>query len=293
MRYPKSIYKTLSIIHEQKPDVLFVQNPSMILATLACLCKFFWKYYLVVDRHTTFLLNKEYKNTPRLIIFKIFNRLTIRFADMTIVTNGFLADIVKNLKGNPFILPDMIPDLKGSKIKGLKGKRNILLISSFSIDEPIQEVLSAMALLKNDDVYLYITGNYNKLDAEMLHSAPQNVIFTGFLDEHEFINMLFTVDAIMVLTTADSCMLCGCYEAVSAGKPLITSDKEVLRSYFTEAVFVDNTAMGIQNGILKTVGEIDYYEKQIHDLKKRLVNQWEKRYLMLENQIIAHQKSKK
>ena len=32
-------------------------------------------------------------------------------------------------------------------------------------------------------------------------------------------------------------MLCGCYEAVAA-ESLITSDKQVLRDYFNEAVFV-------------------------------------------------------
>ena len=36
MRYPISIFKTLLIIFKTKSDVLFVQNPTMILATVAC-----------------------------------------------------------------------------------------------------------------------------------------------------------------------------------------------------------------------------------------------------------------
>ena len=61
--------------------------------------------------------------------------------------------------------------------------------------------------------------------------------------------MLFSVDAVMVLSTAIHTMLCGCYEALGAEKPLITSNQIVLREYFSGAVFVENTTIGISNGI--------------------------------------------
>ncbi len=41
-------------------------------------------------------------------------------------------------------------------------------------------------------------------------------------------------------------------EAVSAGKPLITSNTKMLKNYFTKGtIFVDNTAKGIVEGIEK------------------------------------------
>ena len=285
LRYPKSIYKTIAILLRTKPDILFVQNPSMILAALACVYKTIKKIPLVIDRHTTFLLNKKTSITPYFIVFKALHRFTIRCADLTIVTNNFLANLVKELNGRPFVLPDKIPELKKTTTIKLKGKHNILYISSFGVDEPITEVLEAMKSPNMKDTILYITGDYKGLDNSILHSAPSNVIFTGFLEEQEFINMLFSVDAVIVLTTADYTMLCGCYEAVSASKPLITSNKEVLMNYFKDAVFVDNTPKGILEGINEIYDHLEDYRERMYRMKKQLTIKWNAMYEGLESKI--------
>lgn len=284
-RYLKSIIRTLSILKNTKPDILFVQNPSMVLAVVACIYKFIKKIPIVVDRHTTFLLDKKYKYTPRIIVFRLLHWFTIRCADLTIVTNKYLANLVRDLRGTPFVLPDIIPGFAATESIQLKGDRNILLISSFNKDEPIREVIEAFRRPQMKDYYLYVTGNYKKLNESVRQSAPPNVIFTGFLEEQEFINMLFSVDIVMVLTTADYCMLCGCYEAVSACKPLITSDKEVLREYFEEAVFVSNTAEGISKGVMQTIEYFPAYKDKICELKKRLTCKWEEKYARLEDRL--------
>lgn len=286
MRYPLSILKTVSVISRERPDVLFVQNPSMILAALACICKLVFRYFLVIDRHTTFLLDKDYKNIPWVLMFQFLSRLTIRCADITVVTNSQLADMVKKLGGTPYILPDMLPSLSESGRIELKGKHNILMVSSFAADEPVQEVLTAMKDFIDDEVYLYITGNYKKLDKRVQGMAPSNVEFTGFLEEQDYINMLFSCDAIMVLTMASACMLCGCYEAVSAGRPLITSDKDVLRDYFTNAVFVDNTVRSISAGIRDIIDNLDDYRIRIESLREKLTTHWEGMYVQLEKRLL-------
>jgi glycosyltransferase involved in cell wall biosynthesis len=287
LRYPKCIVRTLSVLRSTKPNILFVQNPSMILATVASLYKLIKQVPVVIDRHTTFRLNKKNGITPRVILFKLLHRFTVRLADLTIVTNDFLANIVGRLKGRPFVLPDMLPKLRQTGTVPLKGRHNILLISSFGKDEPIKEVIEAMKLVNQEDTYLYITGNYRKLDESTYKEAPPNVVFTGFLEEREFINILFSVDAIMVLTTSDYTMLCGCYEAVSAGKPLITSNKDVLRDYFKEAIFVDNGPKDICNAIREIIRNVDLYNDRMSSMRERLVSEWEERFIKLENQLAA------
>lgn len=285
LRYPKCIIRTLSVLRSTKPNIVFVQNPSMILATVACIYRSFKNIHLVVDRHTTFRLNKKNRITPRVFLFKLLHRFTVRHADVTIVTNHFLAHLVKQLKGRPFVLPDMIPKLVQTGTLPLKGKHNIVLISSFGADEPIKEVIEAMKQINQEDTYLYITGNYKKLDELTYKEAPSNVVFTGFVEEKEFINMLFSVDCVIVLTTADYTMLCGCYEAVSACKPLITSNKAVLTDYFKGAVFVDNNAKDISNAIREVVENVDFYKDRISKLKGRLILEWEERFATLENRL--------
>jgi glycosyltransferase involved in cell wall biosynthesis len=282
MRYPRSLWKTCAILYKKKPGMLFVQNPSMFLATFACFYGKITSTFIIVDRHTTFLLTKKYRNTPRIILFKLLHRFTLKYADLTIVTNKFLADIVHSLGGRAFILPDKLPSLLATKNIPLQGEKNILLISSFGIDEPVEEVLAAMTSLENERITLYITGNCRKLGHAIRDKAPSNVVFTGFLSEQEFINYLFSVDVVMTLTTARYCLLCGCYEAIAAEKPLITSKMKELEDYFGGAFFVDNTKMDIAEGIKRVLSDLGQYQKQILGLKEKLNCSWAQQYDALE-----------
>lgn len=283
-KYPKAIFGTFSAIIKEKPDVLFVQNPSMILATLVCLVKIFSGIPVVVDRHTTFLLTRKYRNTPKIILFKLLHRFTIRFASMTIVTNEGLAEIVRKLGGKPFVLPDKIPDISCKKVRKLKTKYNILLISSFGIDEPIVESIEAMRLL-NADYGMYITGNYKNLDKKIVDSIPENISFTGYVPIEEYEELLCSADIIMALTTAEYCMLCGCYEALAAEKPLITSDKKVLRDYFSAAVFTDNSSTDIANKIKEVSANLVLRKKSVVSLTKTLTKSWDRQHIELEKEI--------
>lgn len=285
MRYPRSIFKTLNILRSTKPDLVFVQNPSMVLAAVACAYKSALGLPLIVDRHTTLRLLEKDDTTLKAIIFKLLHNFTVKVADLTIVTNKYLADLVRTANGRPFVLPDKLPELTNTDTVKLKGQVNLLLISSFGKDEPIAEVIGAMKSLDYENVCLYVTGNYNKVDASIYKSAPHSVVLTGLLGEQEFVNMLFSVDAVMVLTTADHCMLCGCYEAVYAEKPLITSNKEVLKEYFDGAVFVENDSTSIANGIRTVIGDIGSYQNKISRLRDILLSSWEKNYTDLEKEL--------
>ena len=142
IRYLKSILNTIRIISRMKPEIVFVQNPSMILAALVCFLKNIFNIHVVVDRHTTFRLNKPESKSLRVRIFKLLHKYTIKHADLTIVTNEFLADIVESLDGQSFVLPDKVPSFDKFQKVQLKGRHNFFFISSFSNDEPLEEVFS-------------------------------------------------------------------------------------------------------------------------------------------------------
>jgi len=136
-------------------------------------------------------------------------------------------------------------------------------------------------------MHLYISGNYKKLSPSIRDIAPPNVTFTGFVDETTFFNLIWAVDAVMALTTSEYCMLCGCYEAVSAFKPLITSNKKVLEEYFKGAVFVDNTSGGVANGLKEILENLDFHKKEINILHVRLKKEWRETFNAIENHLSA------
>lgn len=273
LRYPKCIYNTLKILIYSPGRTVFVQNPSMVLATMACFFKFVSSKKVIVDRHTTFPLKKK-KITPYRAGFILMSKFTLKTADLTIVTNEYLAGLVRKSNGLPFVLPDKLPDLVKTQQVRLGEGYNVFMISSFGKDEPVAEAINAAGRLKKQGVRLYISGNKDKLDAATKDNAPDNVVFTGFIDEQDFVNHVCSADAVMALTTADHCMLCGCYEAVAAEKPLITSNKEVLRQYFNGSVFVDNTVEGISRGIVELKENYEAYVDNATILKKQINREW-------------------
>lgn len=287
LRYPKSIGKTLRLLLKERPRVVFVQNPSMVLAALVCLFKCLDRsLYVVVDRHTTFCLNRQRRFSLFDLVFFLLNGYTLKKSDLTIVTNRFLADIVEKKGGRPFILPDRLPMLDQQvTVDGLGSAFNVLLISSYADDEPIEEVFAAMAALREQDVHLYITGNDRKLPTATLRRKPENVTLTGFITDDDFNGYLNAVDCSMILTSADHCMLCGCYESVSVGKPFITSDKEVLKDYFAGATFVDNTAASIRSGILSMIDNYAANSQKVVAMKHAIATQWDEVFAGLSQRI--------
>ena len=93
--------------------------------------------------------------------------------------------------------------------------------------------------------------------------------------------MIYSVDAVMALTTAEHCMLCGCYEAVSAEKPLITSNTKVLVEYFKNAIFVDNSPEQIATAIKEAIDNKTQKEELCRLDKKEIQKYWNDRYQWL------------
>lgn len=278
LRYPISIVKTFLIIRRENPDILFVQNPSMVLAIFATtFFRLFFKYYVVVDRHSNFLLTSKKRYFIFEAFFHFLSFVTIKYADLTIVTNDLLANVIDVLGGSAKVLPDKIPLMEPTNHSKLYGDKNILIISSFAGDEPIPEIVNASLELEEENVKFYFTGNFNKYSNVNL-LKNNNIILTGFIPERDFVNLLFSVDAVMVLTTMEYTLLCGCYEAISASQILITSDTLTLRSLFDGAIFVKNTGHSIANGVRYAFENKQKNIKNISILKNNMSESWEDQF---------------
>lgn len=267
-----------------RPQVVYVQNPSILLATLAVFLRPMFGYVLVVDRHSNFKQHTLRSRHPQWLVFHALSRYTVKHADLTIVTNTSLAEIVQSWGGKPFVLPDPLPHLEYAERRDL-GEPTVVCVSSFGTDEPIGEVLGA-ARIVGPQVRVVITGNPAKLPAEIRALAPENVRFSGYLAEREFQSLLASCDAIMALTTQPHTLLCAAYEAVSLGQPLIVSDQEDLRSYFYRgAVSTANTAQDIADAIETAISERVRLAIEARALAMELEAAWKGRFANLSSAV--------
>lgn len=270
-RYLIAFGKTLAVFIKERPAQIFVQNPSLVLSFIAVSYGQLLNIPVIVDAHNAgvypFDGRKEWANRIAVYIF--------RHAAFTIVTNEALAMHVRGRGGRPAIVPDPLPEFEPQPAKRqLNGAFNVLFICSWATDEPYEEVIKA-ALLLDKTTCIYITGNSKGREKNLGLAIPENIILTGYLSEENFVEMLFSSDIVMDLTTREDCLVCGAYEAVAAEKPLILSDTEALRQYFYKGVlYTDNTAQNLAELINKSIKNKDNLTCEILELKNQISTEW-------------------
>jgi glycosyltransferase involved in cell wall biosynthesis len=283
LRYALLIWQTLQLIRSARPRVLIVQNPSMILAVTAILVRKVYSYTLVVDRHSNFMFGRDHGVIKSL--FTLLSDFTLRHSDVTVVTNRGLSTIVARAGGRALVLPDAIPDLLSAGGYRVTGQTNVCFICTFAEDEPYREVV-ALGRDLPPGLCLYVTGNPDKVawtakEREILHSGA-SIVLTGFLPEQDYCDLLRSVDAVMDLTLYEDCLVCGAYEAVAAGKPLILSETRANRELFGDVpIYVKPNTNSIYAGLTRSLIETQERASAVIAFRQRFIEQWQRDFTEL------------
>ena len=269
VRYCKSTAKTLRLLYANRDKTVFVQNPSIVLSFVAVLFKSLFGIKLIVDAHNSGVF-------PAKKLQGIADFINKR-ADYVIVTNEGLANYIRKIGGSPIVLPDPLPEIpvindESSPWVSLKSPC-VLMICSWASDEPYCEVISAAAALP--DVTFYITGNSKGREAACNFELPSNVVLTGFVSENDYHLLLNNADIIVDLTTREDCLVCGAYEAIAVGKPVVLSNTSALRNYFADAaIYVDNHSASIVDGIRNILRSYDEVSAKAKSNSQEVEKQW-------------------
>jgi glycosyltransferase involved in cell wall biosynthesis len=109
--------------------------------------------------------------------------------------------------------------------------------------------------------------------------APPNVCFTGFLNEADYQSLLASCDVLMALTRQPYTLLCGAYEAMSLGRPLVLSRHEDLAAYFARGrLLADNTPEAIAAAVEEALNRSEELAAQMRELREELRVVWDARF---------------
>ncbi len=201
------------------------------------------------------------------------HRRLSRRARVTIVHNVDQEEIVKRWGCRYSVLGYIPGDYPTGTTRPLAGQFRIAVVSTFASDEPLAVIFDAAAGIP--EVGFYITGDSRRIPRSLLARKPENCHLTGYLTYGQYVGLLRGADAVMDLTSQDHTLLQGGFEAVSVGKPLITSDWPVLKNYFSlGTVHIPNTAYGILEGVRRVQREQDVLQKGILCLREQLQVEW-------------------
>ena len=266
--------KTLILFLSQRPQVIWVQLPPTPILHLAHLYKLlcYHQVTIIADCHNA-TFRPPWKLSPGLIT--LLNR-----CNLVLVHNNWIKDqaIKIGVKyEHLYILEDAVAIVSHeiSPTQNVFTKPWILTPCSFNRDEPIDKILAAARLVP--EITFVLTGNANR--AQGIHDLiqkPPNVHLAGFLPKAEFDSLLCTTDAVLGLTTLEGIQLSVANEAVGAGKPMVISNTNLLKTLFYQgAVYVDAIdPKSIAQGCQEALSRKDELTKEVIKLKELREKRW-------------------
>lgn len=273
-KYPYQALSTLLLLFRKRPRIVFVQSPPSFAVLFVYIYCALTNGRYVVDAHSA-ALRSRYWTRPQWLY-----RFLARKAVTTIVTNEHFRQLISDWGGHAFVLRDIPTSFPETATYPVNGQFNVAVVNTFAPDEPIEAVLDAASELT--DVHFHITGKKSRAGHRLPHHTPDNVHFTDYLPDEFYYALLDASQAVMCLTTCDHTMQRGACEALSLGKPIITSDWPLLRDYFHKGtVHVDNTSAGIRQGILRMKCSHQQYQAEIKELQTEQRKEWSVKMTLL------------
>jgi glycosyltransferase involved in cell wall biosynthesis len=267
VRYPVQTLRTWRVLRRERPDVVFAQNPPIFCVLVSFIYARRYGAQYVIDSHTGAFLSPKWRWSLEL------HRVLSRRALMTIVHNKSQEKIVNRWGCRYCVLAFTPGDYPAGEHFPFDGQFNVAVISTFEEDEPLDVVFEAAGRLP--EVNFYVTGDSKRIAPRLIAKKPDNCRLTGYLSYDRYVGLLRGVDVVIDLTDQDHTLLMGGFEAVSLGKPLITSDWPVLKDYFSlGTVHIPNTVEGVCEGVRRARLGHDTLQRDILRLRDQLENEW-------------------
>lgn len=243
IKYPFMFLKTLYLLFRERPSVVYVINTPVFAPLCVYLYHLLTGTPFVMNVHGHSYIGKKWGWAAPLQRFLAKRALTnvVDHAGQQRIFQSWGGDTIM-MERPPFVLYENDRQINANMPFA------VTVISNFHNDEPLHLVIEAARQLP--DIRIFILGNTARAEKEMLESAPENVIFPGYLYKQDYWRQLYASNAIMTLTTSSYSLVAGGIEGMAVGKPLILSRQPVLTEYFSKGtVFVEHTVESIANGI--------------------------------------------
>lgn len=269
--------RTLRVLAREKPRVVFVLNPPYFSALAVWVFTLFNDTEFILDSHTGAFIERKWTWLEPL------HRFIAKRALVSIVTNDTLGKHVERWGGKYFVIGDVPTSFDPQSVP--LPRPHVTVVNTFSFDEPIAEIVEAARRLP--EVRFSVTGDIRRCPAAIRNTAPSNLTFTGYISMTDYINMLYSSDLAVILTTQDHTMQRGAYESVSLEVPIVTSDWPLLRETFSGGgEFCDNTAEDIARAIRQVLSSPTQYKNGVVKLKERRARHWKRVQTDFRNQFL-------
>jgi len=271
--YLEQSFATVQVVRKQKPEIVWIQLPPNFIVHLLLAWRFISasRFKIVLDCHNA-ALRKPWLSVP-------FFAAACRASDLVVVHN---AEVLRALpielaNDRPALILEDPPSSFDNVHSTSSHESFVLVPCSFHDDEPIEMILAAARLVP--DITFKITGRIAKAKAKgFMQDVPHNVVFTDYVTEEEFNELLHTSAVVAGLTTYEGIQLSVASEAIGAGKALILSGTRILRNMFQDcALFFENDEKAFADAVRRSILDRSAMEFRSKESLIRRIEDWNKK----------------
>ena len=249
IRYLALFFRTLFLLAQRRPDVVYAQNPP-IFCPLTCLlyCRLTGAR-LVLDHHSIWSVKTLGGRSPLSRGIGFLERVVSRAADANTTPHSLWARmLVKMGARDVMVYHDYVPRSQLSPDEGLRrqmAEGPILAISSHG-GHPLERLeVEAAAVGRDRDagVSLVISGPREKLEARLARlTLPPNVKYAGFLKREAYESLKASADFAINITDEPYTLSHVLFEFAANSLPVISSRQPVVEELFGDSIlYADST----------------------------------------------------
>lgn len=238
-RYLRQWRATRKLLRSHEPSAVVVMQPPIVALLCIAVHTARTRVRVYGDLHTGVFSDPKWRWATNWTLWLLRRR------GGAIVTNEHLASACRDRGVTATILHDVVqepstpaPDSSADSDlvrRVIDGTGFVLAPLTYAFDEPVSGILEAAARVPELTWVLTGTAPMN-----IRSGAPSNVVFPGYVANDDYLRLLSRSRLVIGLTTQENTMQRAGYEALSAGKPFITTPRRVLRGYFGDAVIYSN-----------------------------------------------------
>jgi glycosyltransferase involved in cell wall biosynthesis len=254
LRHVVGTMRTFGFLANHRPHTIWYQYSFMLGVALAVYRHGVRRRptKLIADVHTK-ALRRDGGPLLRWCILPL-RRWALRSCSMVLVTNPNNAAHASAVLGvQAVILPDPLP-IWEALAEPNRRERTVVFVCSFAADEPTELIVEVAHRLAGTALCM-ATGNPDRLPPDMRERLERVVSLTGFLTDEEYVKLLATAGATVVLTTEPACLPCGAYEAIALRhRPVLLLDPHAEALFGELAIFSEQKADNLTAAIHIALG---------------------------------------
>jgi glycosyltransferase involved in cell wall biosynthesis len=246
VRYLALFFKTLILLRQRRPDVVYAQNPP-VFCPLTCLlyCRASGAR-LVIDHHSIWKV-KTLGGGPASRLLGFLEGVVARAAYANTVPHRFWADKLRAMGARRVeVIHDFVernPNKRDDALRSSLTEEPVIAMCSHG-GHPLERIeAEAAAVGQVDGVELLITGPTAKLERRLSqYKMPGNAKYLGFLRRQTYETLKASVDMAVNITDEPYTLSHVLLEYAASSIPVISSRQEVLDDFFGDVLlYTDST----------------------------------------------------